>query len=78
MANFARHILFDEPLRCDARSGLQSLELANAISLSCHLQQTVALPIDRSAYTALLKERCATSRPKLNVETRRVTDPTML
>ena len=42
--------------RCDARDALMSLELANAITLSSFAQQTVSLPVDRTAYHALLSD----------------------
>ncbi len=40
--------------RADGADGLMSLELANAITLSSHLERPVTLPLDRAAYTALL------------------------
>jgi UDP-N-acetyl-2-amino-2-deoxyglucuronate dehydrogenase len=40
--------------RVDGREGRRSLELANAILLSSHHNAPVSLPIDRSAYAALL------------------------
>jgi len=44
------------PPRCDGASARDSLELANALTLSSHLGQAVDLPIDRAAYDALLAE----------------------
>jgi hypothetical protein len=44
------------PLLCDARSALDSLELANAIVLSSYSERPVELPLDRAAYSALLSE----------------------
>jgi predicted dehydrogenase len=41
--------------RCDGREALMSLELSNAITLSSHQGAPVTLPIDREAYTALLR-----------------------
>jgi predicted dehydrogenase len=41
--------------RCDGREALMSLELANAITLSSDLGQPVTLPLDRQAYTSLLR-----------------------
>ena len=78
LANFARHILHGEPLRCDADSARQSLELANAITLSSHLGQAVTLPIDRAAYDALLEERRAASHPKRRLRESRATDPRLM
>ncbi len=42
--------------RCNGREGRMSLELANAIVLSSFLGETVTLPLDRQAYSKLLKE----------------------
>lgn len=79
MENFARHIRLGEPLRCDAASAAGSLELANAISLSSHLDAPVTLPIPRDRYDALLAQRRAQSRPRKRVvETLRATDPRLL
>ena len=44
------------PLMSDGREGRMSLELANAIIYSGHVGQTIDLPLDRSAYSALLAE----------------------
>ncbi len=52
------------PPRCDGASARDSLELANAITLSSHLGQAVALPIDRAAYAALLAELRARHAPQ--------------
>ncbi len=76
LVDFARHILKGDPLRCDARSGRQSLELANAIMLSGQLGTAVTLPVDRGAYDALLARLRASSRsPKPDRPTIRETDP---
>ncbi len=42
--------------RTDAREGLMSLELANAVIFSSHTGQAVTLPLDRTAYSALLAD----------------------
>ncbi len=79
MHNFAGHILRGDALRCDARSGRNSLELANAITLSSHLDREVSLPVDRQAYDELLSRlrkpgrTCKPDRPFS-----RVTDPRLL
>ena len=79
MANFARHLLHGEPLRCDAESARMSLELANAITLSSHLNAPVQLPVDRAAYDALLAARRQTSRPRKQVGAGlRVPDPRLV
>lgn len=44
------------PHRASGRESLMSLELANAIVLSSHLDRAVALPVDRAAYSALLSK----------------------
>jgi predicted dehydrogenase len=41
--------------RCDGREALMSLELANAITLSSDIGQPVTLPLDRQAYSTLLR-----------------------
>ena len=48
--------------RCDGASARESLELANALTLSSHLGRAVELPIDRAAYADLLSELRAGSR----------------
>ncbi len=76
LRNFARHILVGEPLICDAASGLASLELANAITLSSVTGEEVPLPIDRAAYDAVLAELRATSTyRKREIAQSRETDP---
>jgi predicted dehydrogenase len=45
--------------RCDGAAARESLELANAVTLSSHLGRAVDLPIDRATYDALLAERRA-------------------
>ncbi len=49
-------ILTGRQPRCNGRDALASLELANAITLSSFSGQPVSLPLDRSAYTALLAD----------------------
>lgn len=44
------------PPRCDGAAARDSLELANALTLSSHLGRPVDLPIERAAYDALLAE----------------------
>jgi predicted dehydrogenase len=61
----AAHRSFLEAIRhggapwCDGKSGLMSLELANAIALSSHTERPVDLPIDRASYARLLADRRA-------------------
>ncbi|HWG85253.1 MAG TPA: Gfo/Idh/MocA family oxidoreductase, partial [Deinococcales bacterium] len=49
------------PPRCDGAAALGSLELANAIALSSHLEAPVPLPLDRAAYAAFLAGKRAGS-----------------
>jgi predicted dehydrogenase len=49
-------ILTGRKPRCDGRDALASLELANAITLSSFTGQSVSLPLDRAAYSALLAD----------------------
>ncbi len=73
--NFARHILYKEPLVSPGEEGLRSLELANAIWLSASKRRPVDLPISRSAYDAFLSAKRRTSKGVRNIKTRRQTDP---
>ncbi len=76
LRNFARHILCGDPLWCDAASGLASLEIANAMTLSGASGASVALPVDRVAYETLLARlRACPTRKKRAAVTERVTDP---
>jgi predicted dehydrogenase len=50
------------PPYCTGREGLLSLELANAITLSSFNGQPVTLPVNRSAYSALLNDLKARAR----------------
>ncbi len=76
MGNFARHILAGEPLRCDAVSARDSLEFANAVTLSSHLGQETSLPIPRAEYDELLTRlRTESPQRKKTQPTARTTDP---
>lgn len=59
--NFASAITQGVPLIAPAVEGLNSLELANAMLLSSHLEQTLKLPLDPSAYQSFLKNKIAGS-----------------
>ena len=50
------------PLMCDGVEGRMSLELANAMLLSSHLERAVTLPLDRAAYLDFLEERKAATK----------------
>ena len=74
--NFARHILYGEPLVSPGADGLRSLELANAVWLSAHLNKPVSLPINRRAYDAFLaKQRRTSTFVKHTAQSERTTDP---
>lgn len=72
--NFCRAILHDEPLIAPGEEGLWAVELINAVILSSHSGRPVDVPVDRSAYDALLAELRAGSRSKTTVREQRVTD----
>ncbi len=73
--NFCRAILFGEELIAPGEEAIESLELADAFTLSSHLGKAVKLPISRAAYDKLLASLVAKSRPKRGASTKRVTDP---
>jgi len=52
--NFARHILYKEPLIVRGDTGLASLELANGISLSSWTGKEITFPINRKEYDRYL------------------------
>ncbi len=77
--NTVDHILFGAELSNSGESGLGSLELANAVTLSSHEKQWVKLPISRSKYAALLDSLRKTSTGKKKVvHERRETDPRVM
>ncbi|CEK13496.1 predicted dehydrogenase [Chthonomonas calidirosea] len=73
--NFARAILYNEPLLAPGEEGLNAMELINGIILSSKTQSPVELPVNRAAYDQLIEQLKAASKAKTNVETQRVTDP---
>lgn len=76
LRNVVRHILFKEPLRVAGETGLASLELANAITLSSFEKRWVKLPLSRKKYDDLLARlRRDSTFVKTNVKVQRVTDP---
>jgi len=54
MANFVRHLLHGEKLVTPGESGVASLELANAITLSSFEKRWINIPISRRKYDKLL------------------------
>lgn len=74
--NFARHILYGEPLISPGEDGLKPLELANAVWLSAHLGKPVKLPMSRRAYDNFLaKKRRTSTFVKEVANVQRTTDP---
>lgn len=74
--NFARHILYGEPLLSPGVDGIKALELANAIWLSAYLKKPVKLPISRQAYDNFLaKKRRTSTFVKTTAGVQRTTDP---
>ncbi len=76
LANLVRHILFGDKLATPGESGIGSLELANAVTLSSHEGRWVNLPISRPKYDALLSRLQRKSTfVKKEVKVQRETDP---
>jgi len=74
--NFARNILYGEPLLSPGEEGIRALELANAIWLSAHLNKPVQLPLSRQAYDRFLAMKRKTSTfVKAVAGVQRTTDP---
>jgi predicted dehydrogenase len=63
-ANFLSAIQDGVPLVADGAQGRMSLELANAMIYSSHTNQPVQLPLDRSAYAALLERYKGEQQPQ--------------
>lgn len=76
--NFARAILYGEPLLSPGEEGIWCVELASGIILSSKRGKTVSLPVDRAEYDALLQELKAHSQPKRRVLGQRVSDPNIV
>lgn len=76
--NFARAILYGDPLLTPGEEGIWCVELASGIILSSKRARTVSLPVDRAEYDALLKELRAGSQPKRRVLGQRVSDPNIV
>jgi len=73
--NFARSILFGEPLISPGEDGLNAVEMINGLILSGKSGKTVSVPVDRAEYDRLITELKASSREKAEVKEQRVTDP---
>lgn len=76
MTNLVRHLLHGEKLVTPGESGIASLELANAITLSSFEKRWVKLPISRRKYDQLLDSLRRNSRfSKGKAREERATDP---
>lgn len=64
LTNFVDAVLDGAPLLAEAGEGLKSVELANAMVYSTWKNETVALPLDATAYQAALDHAIATSVPR--------------
>jgi len=64
LSNFADAAQGKAGLLTDAREGLMSVELANAMVYSAWTERPVILPLDSAAYESALKEKIATSTPR--------------
>ncbi len=62
--NFARAILYDEPLITPGVEGIWTVEFINALILSGKRGKPVDIPVDREEYEAFLEEMKRTSREK--------------
>ena len=62
MKNFVEAVLDKSPLIAPAEQGIHSVELANAMLMSAFLEKTIEIPLDASAYEALLREKIAHSK----------------
>ncbi|MFW6189890.1 MAG: Gfo/Idh/MocA family protein [Planctomycetota bacterium] len=62
LRNFGRAILHGEELIAPGEVGLNSLELANAITLSSYTDRSVELPVDRAEFNELIEHLRATSK----------------
>jgi len=67
LQNFVNAIKFGEALIAPAVEGIHSVELANAMIYSGLIGQSVALPLDATAYEARLKDLIANSKPRERV-----------
>lgn len=73
--NFARAILFGEPLIAPGEDGLNAVELINGIIMAGKTGKTVSVPVPRAEYAQLIEDLKATSKGKGSVAEQRVTDP---
>ena len=64
LSNFADAVQGKAALLAEAREGLMSVELANAMVYSAWTKSPVILPLDSTAYESALNERIAASPPR--------------
>jgi predicted dehydrogenase len=64
LSNFADAVEGKATLLTDAREGLKSVELANAMVYSAWTNSLVTLPLDSGAYESALQQKIATSPPR--------------
>lgn len=76
--NFARSILYGEPLIAPGVEGLNAVELINGIILAGKSCKTISLPVNRGEYDRLIAELQASSRDKSQIKEQRVTDPNIV
>jgi len=67
LKNFAKAILDGEPLIAQAKEGIRSVELGNAMLYSGLTDQTLAMPLDPATYETFLQEKLANSTFKKKV-----------
>lgn len=73
--NFARNILYGEPLIVKGEEGLNTIEFINACILSSKKNKPVEIPVNRNQYNRLMKQLIKSSKPKKIEKELRVTDP---
>jgi predicted dehydrogenase len=74
--NFARAILYNEPLLAPGIEGIVSVEFMNALVLSGKKNKPVEIPVDREEYEEFIEGMKKSSKEKkLAGPTQRVTDP---
>jgi predicted dehydrogenase len=64
LGNFADAVQGNAELLTDAREGLKSVELANAMVYSAWTNSPVNLPLDSAAYESALKQKIAATPPR--------------
>lgn len=73
--NFARAVLYREPLISPGEDGLKSVEFINAVILSGRKGKPVEVPVNRKEYDRLMKKLRKRSKPKEAAKAERITDP---